>query len=483
MAMLIPVILSGGVGARLWPVSRQSQPKPFMQLADGESLIQKTFNRLEALGDLAEILVVTNRDHYFQTLDAYQALPLSQRCGLRFVLEPCGRNTAPAIALAALQVAELYGDSAQLLVLPADHLIARTADFAAAVALARQLAARDYLVTFGLKPQRPDTGFGYIEAGEPFCDCSAPAGLEAAAVSRFAEKPCQRKAEEYLASGRHLWNAGIFCFSAGALLAGLQRYTPDLFDAVSLCWQQTRRDIEPLQLPAPLFSEVPDISIDYALLERADNVAVIRCDLGWDDVGSWDALAAQLPADALGNRREGAGEVLLHASRNCYVRSEERLVTAVGVENLIIIDTADALLVLDRRHCQDVKVLVDQLKRQGHPCYHSHRTVHRPWGTYTVLEQGERFKIKRIVVKPAASLSLQMHYHRCEHWVVVSGTARIINGDKEMLLCTNESTYIPAGHRHRLENPGRVPLVMIEVQSGEYLEEDDIVRFDDVYQR
>jgi mannose-1-phosphate guanylyltransferase len=468
---IIPVILSGGVGARLWPVSRELHPKPFMCLADGQSLLQKAFVRAAELPGVAEILTVTNRELYFKTEDEYRAvnhnaLPAS------FVLEPFGRNTAPAIAMAALVAAELHGEDALMLVLPADHLIANNVAFAAAVARAAQLATDGFLVTFGIQPSAPETGFGYIEA-------------DGFLVKRFVEKPSLEKAVEYLASGHYLWNAGMFCFRAGTLLAEMDAHAPEVMAAARACLVASERSHKnkamQLELNATQFQQVPDISIDYALMERSSKVAVVACDIGWSDIGSWNAISDLVEVDQQGNGT--VGEVLLHDSFDCYVQSNERVVSAVGVKNLIIIDTADALLVVDRSRVQDVKQIVNRLKAKAHDTYKTHRMVHRPWGTYTVIEEGVRFKIKRIEVKSGASLSLQMHYHRSEHWIVVSGIAKVVNGEREFLVKTNESTFIPAGHQHRLENPGIVPLVMIEVQSGEYLGEDDIVRFEDHYGR
>jgi mannose-1-phosphate guanylyltransferase/mannose-6-phosphate isomerase len=452
-----------------------------MKLPDGQSLIQKTFQRVLDLDDLKEIVTVTNRDYYFQALDEFLALPESENVPLNFLLEPCGRNTAPAIAMAACYVAEKYGNDAQILVLPADQLIERQEVFADAVQMARLLSEQGRLVTFGLKPSHPDTGFGYIELGEAFDIASETGELAACKVRTFAEKPNLSVAEQYVASGNFLWNAGIFCFSAGSFLAALQQTSPEVYQRSQDCWIQVARTGGLFQFSEECFSQIPSISVDYAVMEKADNVAVVGCDLGWSDVGSWTALSDLTEADENGNRISGDGLVL--DSRNCYVRSEDRLVTALGVEDLIVVDTRDALLIADKSKAQDVKNIVQVLKDSDHPAYRTHSTVHRPWGTYTELEQGDRFKIKRIVVKPGASLSLQMHYHRCEHWIVVSGTAKIVNGVKDLVLNTNESTFIPSGEKHRLENPGKIPLILIEVQSGDYLEEDDIVRFDDVYGR
>ncbi|MCM2340143.1 mannose-1-phosphate guanylyltransferase/mannose-6-phosphate isomerase [Rhodoferax sp.] len=471
---LIPTILCGGAGSRLWPVSRELHPKPFIRLADGQSLLQKAWLRGAALPDVAEVLTVTNRELFFKTEDEYREVACTSPNPLAnsYILEPFGRNTAPAIAAAALQVAATHGEDAVLLVLAADHLIADQAAFAAAVAQATQLARQGKLVTFGIQPSAPETGYGYIEA-------------DGNTVLAFVEKPSLEKAQAYLATGRYLWNAGIFCFAAGTMLREMEQHCPAILAATRACIEQastaTGKGFTQTELPPNAFAQVPDDSIDYAVMEKSRNVAVVPCSIGWSDIGSWSAVGDLTAPDGNGNRIEG--EVQLHGVNNCYIQSNERMVGAVGVSNLLIIDTPDALLVADRSRAQDVKHIYASLKAQGHEAHKHHRTVHRPWGTYTVLEEGRNFKIKRIEVKPGASLSLQMHYHRSEHWVVVSGTAKVTNGDQEILIRANESAYIPAGHKHRLQNPGVVDVVMIEVQSGEYLGEDDIVRFEDNYGR
>lgn len=477
MTTLIPCIIAGGAGTRLWPVSREARPKPFMQLPDGESLLQKTFLRASRLPDVAQVLTVTNRDLLFSTQDEYR--PVNPRqLALDYLLEPCGRNTAPAIAAAALHAQSHYGNSCQLLVLPADHLIQDEAAFARAVANARRLSAAGYLVTFGIQPTRAETGYGYIETGSALHDD----GLQ---VSRFVEKPDAATAEQYLQGGRHLWNAGMFCLQVDLLLAELERCAPDVLaavrEAVEAAPALRGSGLCQRELPRDLFERAPDISIDYALMERSAKVAVVPCDIGWNDIGSWQTMRELLPSDQQGNQLNG--EIILHDVSGCYIDSPDRLVGAVGVKDLIVIDTPDALLIADATRSQDVKHIVQELKKRGHDAYRLHRTVSRPWGTYTVLEEGPRFKIKRIEVRPGASLSLQMHHHRSEHWIVVSGMAKVTNGDQEFLLDTNQSTFIPAGHSHRLSNPGVIDLVMIEVQSGEYLGEDDIVRFEDIYGR
>ncbi|WP_437559162.1 mannose-1-phosphate guanylyltransferase/mannose-6-phosphate isomerase [Acidithiobacillus sulfuriphilus] len=475
--MLIPVILSGGAGTRLWPLSRQSHPKPFLELPDGETLLQKTLQRALALPGVERFLTVTNREYYFQTRDVYQRVPGAAERGAFYLLEPVGRNTAPAIAAAALQAQEMAGPEALLLVLPADHLVRDQAAFAAAVAKARRLAGQGYLVTFGITPDRPETGFGYIEGGDALAEGGEALGL---AVRRFVEKPDAATAAAFLAQGGYTWNSGMFCFRAEAFLSALASYQPQLDGDVRAVWAEGRRKDDYLELPAG-FAQVADISVDYAVMEKADRAAVVPGDFGWTDIGSWTAFGDLLPADADGNRV--LGESVLEDVRDCIVHSPERLAALLGVEGLVVVDTPDALLIARKDRDQDVKRIVAELKRRGHDAHNLHRTAHRPWGTYTVLEEGSRFKIKRIEVKPGAALSLQMHYHRSEHWIVVSGTAKIVNGEDETLIRTNESTYIPAGTPHRLVNPGTIVLVMIEVQSGEYLGEDDIVRFDDRYGR
>lgn len=473
--MLIPVILSGGAGTRLWPVSREAHPKPFIVLPDGQSLMQKTLLRAAALKP-SSILTITNRDYFFITRDAYADAALPAGIVLDYVLEPVGRNTAPAIALAALRLREQFGDEATMLVLPSDHLILDSAAFAEAVAAAERLAGEGYLVTFGIKPTAPETGFGYIEA-----DPSPAPGGGGMLVRRFVEKPSCETAEAYLASGRYYWNSGMFCFRVGDFLNELARCAPELSQAVAAAWQATARNQAPVAIDAESFARIDNISVDYAVMEKARHVAVVPGRFDWSDIGSWQALGELVPADAAGNRVQG--EALLVDSRDCFVRSEDRLIAVLGVQNLLLVDTFDALLIADRSRAQEVKSIVKSLNDRGHPSARLHRTVHRPWGTYTVLEEGPRFKIKRIVVKPGASLSLQYHRRRSEHWVVVSGSAKVVNGEREISIGADQSSYIPAGTIHRLANAGDVDCVMIEVQSGDYLGEDDIVRLDDNYGR
>ena len=466
---MLSVVLSGGIGSRLWPASRASYPKPFMKLADGETLLQKTYARAKALG--SEVLTVTNADYCSMSRDELERVDAVGG----FLLEPFSRNTAPAIALAANMVESTRGADTVMLVLAADHLIADQAGFASAVAKALKLVAQDYLVTFGIVPTAPETGFGYIERGE-----ALDSGNK---VARFVEKPDLETAKAYVSSGKYLWNSGMFCFKAGVFLAELTKHAPEVAKAVDACWSamQPLNNDQMAEIPAEQFKSVPDLSIDYAVMEKSDKVAVVPGDFGWSDIGSWNAIRDLVEPDACQNR--ALGEAIFVDSTNTFVQSEGRLVATVGISDLMIIDTADALLVVHPDKAQDVKKVVAQLKKVGHDAFELHRTVARPWGTYTVLEEAPGFKIKRIEVKPGASLSLQMHHHRSEHWVVVSGAARITNGDSEIVIQANESTYIPAGQKHRLENPSSIPCVMIEVQCGAYLGEDDIVRFEDKYGR
>ena len=467
---LFPVILCGGAGSRLWPVSRELYPKPFIYLSDGESLLQKAFLRAANLSGTREILAVTNREFVFQAQDHFHGVNATN-LPTAYVLEPSARNTAAAIAAAALDIRERHGPQAVMLVLPADHLIRQTGAFAEAVLKAMELAADGRLVTFGIKPEGPETGYGYIEAN----------GND---VKRFVEKPALGMAREFVASGRYYWNAGMFCFTAQAILDEMAVHCPDVLSAVEGCVALSLRThgqgLSQLALETASFQEVPSISVDHAVMERSKKIAVVPCDIGWSDIGSWSSISELTEPDASGNRVEG--QAVLHAVSDCYIRSE-RLVGAVGVDGLVIIDTADALLVASKARSQDVRQVYAELKSAGHEAHRLHHTAHRPWGTYTVLEEGPGYKIKRIEVKPGASLSLQMHHHRSEHWVVVSGTATVVNGGREFTVPANESTFIPAGTRHRLSNSGTESLAIIEVQSGNYLGEDDIVRFADVYNR
>lgn len=467
---IFATILCGGSGTRLWPVSRELHPKPFMRMADGESLLQKAFLRAAGLKGVREILAVTNREFFFQTHDEFREVDKGG-IPIAYVLEPFGRNTAAAVAVAAWDLRERHGERALMLVLPADHLVRHVAAFGSAVADAAGLAEQGRLVTFGIRPDTPETSYGYIEA-------------EGSQVVRFVEKPPVDVARRFVASGRHLWNSGMFCFTAKAILEEMSVHCPDVLAAVESCARRSERatgmGATQLVLEPGAFGAVPGISVDHAVMERSRKLAVVPCDIGWSDIGSWNAVSELTPADESGNRIEG--EAVLHGASDCYVRSS-RLVAVVGVEGLAIVDTPDAVLVTSRVRAQEVGQIVSALKRIGHEAHKLPPTVHRPWGTYTVLEEGAGYKIKRIELRPGASLSLQLHHHRSEHWIVVAGVATVVNADREFEVRENESTFIPAGVRHRLSNRGSVPLAIIEVQSGSYLGEDDIVRFGDAYGR
>jgi mannose-1-phosphate guanylyltransferase/mannose-6-phosphate isomerase len=476
--MLIPVILSGGAGTRLWPVSRSAYPKPFMRMADGQSLLYKTLDRALRLADGGRVLTVTGRDYYFLTRDAYAQHPDADLDHLPFLLEPAGRNTAPAIVLAALYICEHIGKDATLLVLPADHLIADTDAFVADARRAQALAQDGRLVTFGILPTQPETGFGYIRMGAPI------ARSDGREIAAFVEKPDRTKAQAYLDSGDYLWNSGMFCFRADALLAAAEQLCPDVLAAARTCHASAVSAESPVEFARDAFLAMPDISIDYAVMERAKNCAVVPATFDWSDIGSWKAvseLEAGGEADAAGNRVVGSAIII--ESRNCYIQGDKRVVAAVGVDDLIIIDTGDAVLVADRERAQQVKQVVEQLRETDHSAARFHQTVHRPWGSFTVLEDGTDCKVKRLTVKPGQVLSLQKHHRRSEHWTVVQGTAKVRVGDREFLLQRNESTFIPMGELHRLENPGSEDIHLIEVQCGDYFGEDDIVRLEDRYGR
>lgn len=472
--MLIPVIFSGGTGSRLWPVSRECHPKPFMKLADGETLLAKTFTRAGALPGVAEILTVTNREYFFETRDEY--VRSGQPMDGKYLLEPSSRNTAPALVMAAIDIASRYGGDAIMLVLPADHLITPIASFISDVEIAAAAARDGQIVVFGIKPQSPETGYGYIDSGP-----AADGGIRS--VMAFKEKPPLETAAQYVASGHHFWNAGMFCLTAATALSAFDRYMPSLLMAAQACWNASNMGAGGVmrELDASSFSACESVSVDYAILEKASNVTMVPATFAWSDIGSWISVAELAAPDARDNRSEG--DVLLVNSDRCYVRANGRLVATVGVQDLIVVDTPDALLVAHKNSAQDVKLAVAELKIRHHEAARVHRTVARPWGTYTVLDEGPRYKIKRIEVHCGGSLSLQMHHHRSEHWVVVSGMATVTSQDNTFFVRTNESTYIPAGHNHRLQNAGKIPLIMIEVQSGEYVGEDDITRFNDVYGR
>ncbi|GGA85752.1 xanthan biosynthesis protein XanB [Arenimonas soli] len=469
MTELVPVLLSGGSGTRLWPLSRETHPKQFQPLVGEKSLLQATWERLEGLDGLAAPIVVANEEHRFMVAEQLRqagAVPSA------IVLEPVGRNTAPAIAVAALQ-ARAGGADPLLLVLPSDHVIADQAGFRAAVQAACAAAGEGALVTFGIVPTGPETGYGYIKAGS--------AGSNVQKVEAFVEKPDKATAETYVASGDYFWNSGMFLFRASSYLAELEKHAPAMVAAASESLEKAKRDVDFLRLDRDAFEACPADSIDYAVMEKTDKAAVLPISVGWNDVGSWKALWEIADQDADGNAHHG--DVIALDCRNTLAWGGRRLVSLLGLDDVIVVDTDDALLVAARDQVQEVKAIVARLKDEGRPQASIHRKVYRPWGSYDGIDGGERFQVKRIVVKPGAALSLQMHHHRAEHWIVVSGSARVTCGDEVFLLSENQSTYIPLGSKHRLENPGKVPLELIEVQSGSYLGEDDIVRFEDVYGR
>lgn len=474
--MLVPVILSGGAGTRLWPVSRSAYPKPFMRMGDGESLLMKTLDRALRVAEDGHVLTVTGRDYYFLTRDEYANYAGADLDKLPFLLEPVGRNTAPAALLAALHARERFGDDTTLLILPADHLIRDIDAFIADAARAAALAQDGWLVTFGIRPTHPETGFGYIRMGDAIAD------RDGRAVGAFVEKPSSETAESYVASGNYVWNSGMFCFRTDALLAAAAETCPDVLAAAQACHAGAISHESPVEFAREAFLAQPDISIDYAIMERAPRVAVVPAAFDWSDIGSWKAMSdLEEDADAAGNRVRG--QAIIVESENCYIQSDTRMVAAVGVKDLVIVDTGDAVLVSHRERAQQVKLVVERLRATNHDSASFHKTVHRPWGSFTVLEDAADCKVKRLVVKPGHVLSLQLHHRRSEHWTVVEGTAKVRIGERELLLNRNESAYIPMNTVHRLENPTSTDVHLIEVQCGDYFGEDDIVRLEDRYGR
>jgi mannose-1-phosphate guanylyltransferase/mannose-6-phosphate isomerase len=474
---LVPVILCGGTGTRLWPLSRASYPKQYWPLAAGsdETLLQQTQQRLLGLPGLAPPLLICNEDHRFIVAEQMRQIGAEPAA---ILLEPVGRNTAPAVTVAALQ-ATAQGEDPLLLVLAADHVIRRPDRFRATVEAGLAAAEAGQLVTFGIVPTAAETGYGYIEAAEPL-----PAAGEAPVpvpIRRFVEKPDRATAEQFLASGRFTWNSGMFLFRASAILSELERLAPEVVSACRAALEQDRADLEFLRLEREAFATCPGVALDVAVMEKTSLGAVLPLDAGWSDVGSWSALWETADRDAQGNVLRG--RVISENSRNCYLRSEHRLVVGLGVEDLVVVETDDVVLVAHRDRAQDVKGIVGMLEKSGAPESKAHRRIYRPWGHYDGVVEGERWQVKKILVKPGACLSLQMHHHRAEHWVVVKGTAVVEKDGVEELLGENQSTYIPLGSRHRLRNPGKIPVELIEVQSGPYLGEDDIVRFEDRYGR
>ena len=474
---LVPVILCGGTGTRLWPLSRASYPKQYWALAgDGQdTLLQQTQQRLQGLPGLAAPLLICNEDHRFIVAEQMRQIGVEPAA---ILLEPIGRNTAPAVAVAALQ-ATARGQDPLLLVLAADHVIRNGERFRATVAAGIPSAEAGALVTFGIVPTAPETGYGYIEAAEPLKAGDAVSGPTP--IARFVEKPDRATAEAFLASGRFTWNSGMFLFRASAILAELERLAPEVVSACRAALEHDAADLDFRRLEREAFAACPNVAIDVAVMERTRLGAVLPLEAGWSDVGSWSALWETADRDEQGNVLRG--RVISQDSRNCYLRSEHRLVVGLGVEDLVVVETDDVVLVAHRDRAQEVKAVVGQLEAQGAREGLAHRRIYRPWGSYDGVVEGERWQVKKIVVNPGASLSLQMHHHRAEHWVVVQGTALVVKNGVEELVGENQSTYIPVGCRHRLTNPGRIPVEMIEVQSGPYLGEDDIVRYEDRYGR
>jgi len=473
-----PVIMAGGSGTRLWPLSRAGYPKQFLVLSGRESLFQQAVARLQGLGGdgiaVAPPCIVGNDEHRFLVLDQLRDLGLEPSA---VVLEPMGRNTAPALTLAALAAAE-HGADPVLVVTPADQTVTDDAAFTAAMRQAVRLAAQGSIAILGIRPDRPETGYGYIRS-------ATVAGDGAPAVERFVEKPDLATAEGYLKEGCYHWNAGMFVLKASVWMQALKRWRSDIAEATRAAWAVRATDAKFVRPGKAEFAAVPAESVDYAVMERCPgsgiDIRMIELDAGWNDLGAWEAVWQVAEKDGAGNASEG--DAIIRDSRNTLVHATSRLVSAVGLSDVVIVETPDAVLVTDRQRSQEVKQIVNQLDREQRGEHTLHRKVHRPWGWYDSIDSGPRFQVKRIMVKPGASLSLQKHHHRAEHWIVVSGTAEVTNGDKVILLTENQSTYIPLGEVHRLANPGKVPLEIIEVQSGSYLGEDDIVRYDDTYGR
>ena len=469
--MLIPVILSGGSGTRLWPLSRELYPKQLLPLVAKGTMLQETLARVRDIAEVGAPIVVCNEHHRF--LVAEQLLEAGVTASA-IVLEPVGRNTAPAVAIAALVAQAAAADTDPvLLILPADHVIRDIKAFHAAVSVGYQAAQSGQLVTFGIVAHRPETGYGYIRR--------SPAASAPYPVAQFVEKPNLATAQKYVDSGEYYWNSGMFLFRASVMLSELRAHVPAIYEACTRSLAASKQDLTFTRLPAKEFGECPSDSIDYAVMEKTRHAVVVPLDAGWSDVGSWSALHEAIPADSEGN--VCIGDVLIEDSQRCYIQSTSRLVAAVGLKDHIVVETKDAVLVAPKDRVQDVGRLVKQLKQQGRSESALHREVFRPWGSYDSIDAGKRFQVKHIMVKPGASLSLQLHHHRAEHWIVVSGTAKITRGEEIFLLEENQSTYIPLGVQHRIENPGKIPLNIIEVQSGSYLGEDDIVRLEDRYGR
>jgi mannose-1-phosphate guanylyltransferase/mannose-6-phosphate isomerase len=471
MSLIHPIILSGGTGSRLWPLSRSLFPKQLLALAGEHSLIQDTVLRSKG-ADFAPPLIVCNTEHRFLIAEQMRQAGITPQ---GIVLEPVGRNTAPATAIAALILADKHPESLMLL-MPADHIVRNRTAFLQAVDRAAAAARQDNLVTFGISPDAPETGYGYIRRG------AALKGLtDSFAVARFVEKPDAATAAGYLASGDYSWNSGMFLFKASVFLAELERLEPEMLAHCREALAKGGKDLDFFRLDNTAFAKAKAISIDYAVMERTDKAVVVPVEMGWSDIGSWEALWATAARDASGNATKG--DILQHGTRNSYLRSEGPLIAAVGIEDVVVVATQDAVLVSHKSASQDVKRIVEQLEQSGRELHTTHRKVYRPWGAYESIDNGDNFQVKHITVNPGAKLSLQMHHKRAEHWIVVSGIAQVTCGERVFSLKANESTYIPLGFKHRLENTGSELLHLIEVQSGSYLGEDDIVRFEDTYGR
>ena len=473
--MLIPVILSGGAGTRLWPVSRKAHPKPFMRLADGDTLAGATIKRALSVAEapnnaLQTTLTVTSRDHYFLTRDIYQ--DTAPRAEHHFLLEPMGRNTAPAIVAAARWAVARFDERAKLLVMPADHLIRDMDAFSNAVSAAGQLADAGWLTCLGVRPTHPETGYGYIRA----INGALSDGLE---IDAFVEKPDLETAERYVRSGDFLWNAGMFCFTAQTILDAVEEQAPDIGQAMAAVWSEVDALAEPIELPGTSFSQVRAESIDFAVMENASKRAVVPVDCGWSDIGSWQAIRDLYESDQSGNRIQG--EAVLIDSKNNFVQGERRLIAAVGIEDLVIVDTEDAVLIARQDRAQEVKAIVDELQRSNHSTVTHHATVHRPWGTYAVLEESSHCRVRRLLIKSGGVLSLQIHRRHSEHWTVVKGEAVVQVGEETRTLNAGQTVAIPVACAHRLENNSGDTIEVIEVQTGDYLGEDDMERLEDFY--
>ncbi len=472
--MIIPVILAGGSGTRLWPLSREQYPKQLLSLVDKNTMLQNTVLRLVSFHGVRNPFVVCNEDHRFMVAEQLRAIGVADAS---IVLEPVGRNTAPAVAVAAMKALEISSD-AVIMVLPADHNIEEVSALHGAIQKGADLAEKGYLITFGIVPKSPETGYGYIRKGVRIL---TEGDNDAVLISEFVEKPDAATAERYIESGEYCWNSGMFMFRADRVLAELERFVPDIVSACRSAVDQGRKDLDFFRLNKEQFTACPNDSIDYAVMEKTDKGAMIPLSAGWNDLGSWDALWQVGRKDEQGNVIHG--DVLTHDVKNSFLHAETRMIAAVGLENHVVVETADAVLIAPRERVQEVKKIVTQLKNVMREEAAIHKKVYRPWGSYEGIDLSDNFQVKRITVKPGARLSLQKHFHRAEHWVVVRGTAIVTKDGEELLLREDESTYIPLGVVHRLENPGKIDLELIEVQSGSYLGEDDIVRFEDVYGR